>query len=86
MSAVNSVAKVIFGFALIVLGAVLGVWAGIWWAFIGGIIQIVHAFQISPASAFDIAEGIARIVFSGGIGILSAMGLVVPGLVIMKSA
>ena len=45
-----------------------GLWAGVWWAFIGGIVQVVNACQVHPVNAMNIACGVARVVFCGLIG------------------
>jgi len=78
-------AKFICGLALCIAGVVLGVYLGVWVCFIGGIIQLIHG--ITPeVVAKDIAFGIARIFFSGGVGWFSAAVLIIPGMVLMRSA
>jgi hypothetical protein len=71
--------KLAFGLLLILVGVALGLYAGLWWAFIGGIIQIIEAVKATPVPAMDVALGIARIVFAGLIGVVSAMALILPG-------
>ena len=56
--------KDITGWLLIVIGVIAGLWVGVWWGFIGGIIQTVEAFRGTPIEASDVAFGIARIVFA----------------------
>lgn len=75
--------KSALGLLLIIVGVALGLYAGLWWAFIGGIVQIVDALKVTPTPAFDIAFGIARIMFAGFIGVVSAMTLVIPGFVMV---
>lgn len=77
--------KAILGVVMIVGGVVFGVWAGLWWAFVGGIIQIIHAVQASPVEGADIAWGIVKIIFAGAIGGVSAMALVLPGAALVNA-
>lgn len=67
------------GILLILSGIVFGLYAGLWWAFIGGIIQIIDAAKATPTPPMDVALGIVRIVFAGFIGAVSGMLLVIPG-------
>ena len=76
--------KEIFGVGLIMSGIVFGIWAGLWWAFVGGIMQIVGAVQASPLDAAAIAWGVVKIMFAGAIGGLSAICLVLPGAALLK--
>ena len=71
--------KAAIGLLLVLVGIVFGVWAGLWWAFVGGIMQIVAAVQASPVPGADIAWGIVKIIFAGAIGGVSAMLLIIPG-------
>jgi len=48
-----------FGVMMIVLGIVGGLWVGVWWGFVGGIVQFIHG--VNPVNAGDIAWGIARV-------------------------
>lgn len=71
--------KTALGIILIIGGIALGLYAGVWWAFIGGIVQIVDAVKATPVEAMGIAIGIAKIMFAGLIGVGSAMMAVIPG-------
>lgn len=71
--------KAALGILLIIGGIALGLYAGVWWAFIGGIVQIVDAVKATPVEGLGIAYGIARIVFAGLIGVGSAMIAILPG-------
>ena len=54
------------------LAAIAGLYFGIWWAFIGGIIDIIdevnRAIAGEPLVALRVAAGIAKIMFAGLIG------------------
>ena len=78
--------KAISGFVMIVFGILFGLWAGIWWAFIGGIVDIVSAIRSPELVAMDVAIGVAKIMFAGLIGYLSALVLVLPGAVLLQDA
>lgn len=60
--------KFILGVISIIVGIFMGLYVGIWWAFVGGIIEIVNGVQAVPANGSDIAIGICRVVFATGIG------------------
>ena len=71
--------KQALGVLLIIAGIALGLYAGLWWAFIGGIIQVVDAVKATPVEGMDLALGIVRIVFAGAIGGITAFVAVLPG-------
>jgi len=75
--------KLILGFLLFVFGILFGAYVGIWWAFIGGIILFIKAFQADPINATWIAYGIARVIFSGLLGWLSAVVCILPSLLLI---
>lgn len=72
-------ARVLVGTILIVAGIALGVWAGVWWALIGGIVQAVEAVKASPVDALQLAYGLARVLCAGLIGTVTAIVAVFPG-------
>jgi hypothetical protein len=78
--------KAIIGLILIVGGIVFGLWAGIWWAFIGGIVQIVEQVRAEQIDAYKVAFGVVKIVFAGAIGGISAFVLIRPGAAFLKNA
>jgi hypothetical protein len=61
----------VLGILLIIVGAILGIYLGVWVMLIGGIIQFVHGLQADPVSAKDVAFGIARFVLAGVTGVLA---------------
>ena len=72
--------KYIIGVILILAGAVAGIYLGIWIMFIGGIIQAVEAFKLTPIDSMEAAIGVAKILFSGGVGWFSFYLLALPGI------
>ena len=77
--------KAIIGLILIVLGVVLGLYAGVWWAFVGGIVQVITEIRADEMNTMSLAWGIARILFCAVIGWISALILIFPGLALIKS-
>lgn len=62
----------IFGFAMMAIGILLGVYVGGWVLFVGGIVQILEAFQATPIEAVGVAVGILRVVVATAVGVLIA--------------
>ena len=73
------------GLLMIVSGVAFGVWAGVWWAFIGGIVQVIEQVRAPELSAAMVAYGVAKILFAGAIGVFSGMALVLPGIAMIGS-
>ena len=70
------------GLCLIVLGVAYGLYFGLWWAFIGGIIDVINEIRAPELSAAGVAIGIAKVVFAGFIGWASALAMVLFGIAI----
>jgi len=69
----------LLGFVLVILGVCFGVYMGIWWALIGGIVQFIDAVRAPALVPLDIALSIARVLCCGVIGSLCAWLGVIPG-------
>ena len=76
--------KSILGLVMIVGGIVLGLYVGVWLMFIGGIVQIIQAVKAPEIVAMTVAIGVAKIVFAGISGGLSAIVLILPGYSFLK--
>lgn len=76
--------KSILGILLIVAGLMLGCYVGIWWSFVGGIVDVITGIRAVDLDALKIAFGIAKVMFAGFIGYISALVLVIPGAVMIK--
>lgn len=63
------------GVIMICTGIIFGAYLGIWVGFVGGIIQIVNAFQMDPISGMEIGIGVLRIIFCE---LLFAVGFLLP--------
>lgn len=74
-----------FGLVIAGLGVVAGLWAGVWWAFIGGIVDVISAIRAPELSAMAVAVGVAKVLFSGVIGWVVGAIAVFPGYLMMKS-
>jgi hypothetical protein len=75
----NSMARFVVGAVLLTLGLVVGLWAGLWWAFIGGIVQTIDAAKSMPTDQLGIAYGVVRIMCAPVVGWGAAMLFLVPG-------
>lgn len=67
------------GILLIFLGVFIGLYCGLWWAFIGGIIQIIEQIRAPEMSVSILALGIVKVLFAGLIGWVSALVFIIPG-------
>jgi hypothetical protein len=76
--------KTFFGFILVVAGIVFGCYAGIWWAFIGGIVDVITAIRADDLIPMDVVIGVAKVLFAGFIGYASAALLLLPGYSMLK--
>jgi hypothetical protein len=78
--------KPFIGIILMILGVFLGLYVGLYVCFIGGIIDLVNVVNESRQGgvipAPDVAWAIAKIVFAGAAGVLSAWCLLIPGYLI----
>lgn len=71
--------QTVLGGILVVTGVFLGLYVGIWWGFIGGIVDIINEFKSVETDAMNIAMGVAKIVFSNIFGWLAAAPLFLLG-------
>jgi hypothetical protein len=71
--------KAAVGIALMVAGVASGVYFGLWWAFIGGIADVISEIRSPDLNAMNVAIGVAKVFFSGVIGWTAALLLIVPG-------
>lgn len=78
--------KFLIGVALCLGAIVFGIWAGLWWAFIGGIVDVVNEFKAVDTNALNIGIGVAKVFFSTIIGWFAFVVLWVPGTLIVSRA
>ena len=71
--------KKILGIVMLIAGAFLGLYVGVWVCFIGGIVDIIHQVQAEYAQAAPIAWGICKIVFASFFGWVAGLVLMLPG-------
>ena len=74
--------KLIIGLLMVASGIGLGIYVGGYLMFVGGIIQFIES--VHPINAVGIGWGIGRIIGSAFAGWLTAMILIVPGLVLLQ--
>ena len=77
-------ARNIIGLILVAAGVLAGVYFGVWWAFIGGIIAFVEAVKADPIIAMDVGLSVARVFFAGVIGWASAFVCMIPGMAMLS--
>lgn len=78
--------KLVLGAVLCIAGVALGLYAGLWWAFIGGIVDVITEIRAPELSAMGVALGIVKVLFAGVIGWLAALLLLVPGIGMIQRA
>jgi len=75
------------GILLILVGIATGIYFGLWWAFIGGIVQVLEALRPWPQfQAHAIAVGIFRVLLAGPIGWLAGAFITVPGFALLVAS
>ena len=68
-----------FGLLMMVAGVAVGLWCGVWWAFIGGIAGIVGEVRAEAIDGVRLALLILRVMFAGFITYTVSTILVLPG-------
>lgn len=70
-STLSSWLYMIAGLVVITIGIGVGIYFGLWWAFIGGIIDVVTALKADDISAAAVAFGVVKVMFASLIGWVS---------------
>lgn len=78
--------KKILGYILMVCGVFFGIYMGVWWAFIGGIIEMVNGVTATPVEAASIAWGLLRWSSAGVLGVITFYCFFFPGLAMLTSS
>lgn len=76
--------KNLMGILLVVTGCTLGVYVGFWWAFVGGVVDVIVAAKADNIVSMEIAIGATKIVFSSLIGWVVFVLFLVPGHLLMN--
>jgi hypothetical protein len=74
----------LFGALLVVIGICFGLYIGIWWGFIGGIVAVVEAVKATEVIPSEIAYGVGRVVFCQLLGLAAGALFVLPGMVLCQ--
>jgi len=77
--------KALIGVLMILGGIALGAYVGVWLCFIGGIVDVIEQIRAEELEAMAIAIGIAKVIFAGAAGWLSAFILIIPGAALVNS-
>ena len=67
------------GIAMMVAGVAAGLYFGVWWAFIGGIVNVIEEVRAPNLNAMNVAIGVAKVIFAGAIGWAAALVGILPG-------
>jgi hypothetical protein len=78
--------KIIGGLLMVAAGVVAGLYVGVWWAFIGGIVDIINEIKSVEVTALNVAIGIAKVLFAGFFGLVSAALLILPGALLINKS
>ena len=65
--------KATLGVLMIIACIAFGLYVGLWWAFIGGIVDLIHAIRALELVAMDITIGVVKIMFAGVISMVSGV-------------
>jgi ABC-type xylose transport system permease subunit len=72
------------GFLIILVGLFTGLYVGIWWGFIGGIVKVIEVLKSTELVSMDLALGIARIVFASTLGTIAGYLVALPGFLMLS--
>jgi hypothetical protein len=78
--------RFLFGVILFVAGICFGLWAGIWWALIGGLIQVINQIRAEHMDTTLLVYGIARVLGAGLIGWVCGIVAVIPCLALIGTS
>ena len=83
--AMKRILFIAMGLVLMILGLAAGLYFGLWWAFIGGIVSVIQGIRAPELDAFAIAFGITRVIFASFIGCMTFyVGAILGGAFIQK--
>lgn len=74
----------LFGCLLVLTGIAIGLYIGIWWGFIGGIVAVAEALKATEVVPYDVAYGVARIFFCQFLGFAAGVLPVFVGYVLCQ--
>lgn len=74
----------LIGGLLVLFGICFGLYIGIWWGFIGGIVSVAEALKATDVSSYEVAYGVARVFFCQILGFAAACLFVFPGMVLCQ--
>lgn len=74
----------ILGVLMILGGIVFGIYVGLWWAFIGGLFDIIREVRAPYMQASNILIGVLKMVGAGAIGGIATICVMFPGAALMS--
>jgi hypothetical protein len=73
--------KNVLAILLIIGGVAFGIYFGLWFCFIGGIVQVIEQIRAEHLDAMTVATGLAKVFFATPLGVFAGS---IPVLVGMK--
>ena len=77
--------KVIGGVVLFFTGIALGLYLGVWWAFVGGVLTVYEGAAAVPVDLWLVSFGLIKFTLASVIGYASAAACIVPALLLMAA-
>ena len=74
----------LLAFGLVLVGAVVGIWAGFVVCFLGGLADLYRAWQADPTPFELVALGVAKIALAGPVGHIVSRVAMWPGARLLK--
>ncbi|WP_019025466.1 MULTISPECIES: hypothetical protein [unclassified Thioalkalivibrio] len=71
--------RLVLGGTLMISGLAAGLYAGLWWALVGGIVDIIGVIQADYVDTARLVFGILKVMLSSLIGWAAAFALILPG-------
>lgn len=75
--------KNFLGILLVVAGIILGLYIGVWYLFVGGIVQVINSLMF-PTNTIAMAIGVFKVLASGYIGWLVGLIIIFIGITILQ--
>lgn len=71
--------KKILALLFILAGIAIGTYIGLWWAFIGGIVQFIDLIRAPEMNTLQVAFAVAKVCFASFLGVISGVIIAIPG-------
>lgn len=72
------------GLLIMLVGLFTGLYVGIWWGFIGGIVKVIECLKSTELVSMDLALGFARVLFASTLGSIAGYLVALPGFLMLS--